>query len=224
MPALLFIFAHPDDHLLAAGTLFHYKQKGYAIHEIVLTGGEEGSVNGEKIDAIITKSTRTSEYLAAVKFLKLDSAICYGLPDGNVSIAQKTVVALAHVIRSLKPDIVITHTSHDTHADHRVTQQIVLNAVELAAISVDLQQDEARWRVPNLWYVEGYLPIRAHLMIDVTESQEFKKELLSHYSSQLSYKLKAAMEVITVRHSITLPGEAYEAFEIEELWPSLIRD
>ena len=43
--------AHPDDHLICAGTLMYFIERGYTVHEVVATGGEKGAwwnEDGEK--------------------------------------------------------------------------------------------------------------------------------------------------------------------------------
>jgi LmbE family N-acetylglucosaminyl deacetylase len=219
-PALLLIFAHPDDHLLVAGTLFHYRAQGYVIHEIVCTDGENGSIGEVKRGHMESRNIRLQEHTRAVSLLDISSVRYLNQRDGFVHYDDEVVSQVVQCIRALTPQIVITHTRVDMHPDHEAVAAMARHAVKLAHLSVDLGADEHRWRVPWLWFVPCYLAANLQILVDTTAFQEHKKAIVQAYPSQHNPKLVKSMTVIDERNALVLPHVTHaEGFEIDPSWP-----
>ena len=219
-PIILLVFAHPDDHLLVAGTIFKYRAQGYNVHEIVCTGGENGVIGGQKNTQDKTKQIRLAEHQAAATLLGLSSTIYLDKRDGFVYYDDQIVLQLAHQIRTLLPQIVITHTLVDMHPDHETVAAMTRQAVKLAHLSVDLHVDEKRWRVPMLWYVQCYLTAEHHILIDTSEFTSQKQTVVQTYPSQHNPKLVKSMCVIDHRNALVLPNtDSAEGYQTDPSWP-----
>jgi LmbE family N-acetylglucosaminyl deacetylase len=67
---IILFTAHPDDHLLCAGTLMKLADNGFYIIEVVFTSGEKSVWYGkEKFKKEDLKKQRMKEWILARKFL-----------------------------------------------------------------------------------------------------------------------------------------------------------
>jgi len=168
---LMCLSAHPDDE--DGATLAYYaKLNGVKTYSIFYTRGEGGQneTGSELYDDL--GALRTKETLAAAKVLGSE-VYFLGFPDfgfsktaketfskwgGNDSVLER----LVYVIRSLKPDIIITN--HDTvttkpnrqHGNHQVVGITALEAFEKAADPhfhpEQLNDSITPWQVKKLYY------------------------------------------------------------------------
>lgn len=216
--SILLIFAHPDDHVLAAGTILKYKSLGYFVHEVLLTKGEEGLVLGGKIGKNKTGEIRKQEYLTAKNFLQIDDFTFLNQRDGEVVYSHDDVLKITHLIRRLKPHIIISFAEMDLHPDHSQASKMALQAVKLANLSVDLWPNELRFRTPKYLQVFGYVQGRTDFLIDISDFKDKKEKLLKIYTSQKSHLMKDTIEVIDKRNGLVCGG-VLEAFKIHPDWP-----
>lgn len=120
---ILAIGAHPDDIETACfGTLLKYKNKGYKIYNLVISLGEDA---GDPIRRKKESEEAAKLLDAEIKFGNLQSALL-----SNNS-GRETIELIEGAIKSLKPDIVFTHTIHDRHQDHRLVNQATESACRL---------------------------------------------------------------------------------------------
>src|SRR5688572_8961910 len=119
------IAAHPDDiEFVMAGTLSLLRNAGYEIHYMNLSTGNCGSL---ETDSATTSRIRLEEAKNAAKILGAefhppianDFEIFYG-----VELLRK----VATVIRSVKPQIILTHSPTDYMEDHMNTSRIATTA------------------------------------------------------------------------------------------------
>jgi len=137
---LLAIFAHPDDESFGPGaTLAKYALDGVAVHYLCGTRGEVGTVDAKHMNGFDSiGDMRWAELTAAAKELKLARIHHLGFRDSGMPGAEdnrhpqalsaqpvEAVAArIAHFIRKLKPQVVITH---DTIGGYRHPDHIMLN-------------------------------------------------------------------------------------------------
>lgn len=140
--SLLVIGAHPDDcEFGAGGTTFEWAKQGTEVHFAIVTDGSKGSAdrvleNTELVDL------RRQEQQSAAAHLGVTRCHFLGFVDGELSASEQLQKALVRLIRTLKPDTVLTHSSESldhrpfgpsspsiNHRDHRVVGQAVLDAV-----------------------------------------------------------------------------------------------
>ncbi|MBM7620744.1 LmbE family N-acetylglucosaminyl deacetylase [Bacillus tianshenii] len=126
---LLAIFAHPDDEIMAAGTLHKLADEGVNITLLYLTKGEAGPTGGivsqDELGAEREKETKKVAEILNVEHLEI-----LDYPDGGLVEADQAAIkkSITDIIRQTKPSTVITFD--DTvglygHADHLLTGKLV---------------------------------------------------------------------------------------------------
>lgn len=138
-PSILVFSAHAADFCSrSGGTLALYAQQGSQVHVIDLTFGERGESEdywSQQDSGSITevKKIREAEANEAANILGVSiEFLDYG--DYPLYINQEQQIALARIVRSYKPDIILTHWKNDPHnIDHQVTTEAVIRACTLAA-------------------------------------------------------------------------------------------
>lgn len=186
MKKLLVIFAHPDDESHGpGGTLAKYAAEGAQVHYLCATRGEAGSVDSRFLqDGRSIAELRTAELyqavaelgLAGVSFLDYRDSGMEGSPDNlhpeSLFTAPLDDVAerIAHHIRRLRPDVVITHDQYGWygHPDHIKCHLATLRAYEmLYGIHFDAADCEFIFRVPRLYvssFSKSFLKVVVRLM------------------------------------------------------------
>lgn len=129
---VLVITAHPDDaEFGAAGTVAHWTRDGLTVVYVVCTDGEKGtgdrSVSPEQL-----ASVRQKEQLAAAEVLGVREVVFLHHPDQGLEDTSEFRKEVVRVIRTYRPSIVVTSDPYRRylwHRDHRITGQVVLDAV-----------------------------------------------------------------------------------------------
>jgi len=132
----LVVTAHPDDaEFLAGGTIAKLCDMGMEVTLAIATSGDKGtrdaSLRPQELAAI-----REAEQRAAAKVLGLHRCIFWGLPDGFLEETHELRGQVVKLIRTLKPDLMITWDGHRpgfNHTDHRVIGRAVRDALYPAA-------------------------------------------------------------------------------------------
>jgi len=145
-PALLGIFAHPDDEGSCSGCLARYSAAGFRAYVAVATRGD--GVDAKISDPSLgTKDRlgeiRTGEMTCACEKLGINPPIFLGHQDGEVDkvSTEEAARAVARIIRELQPLVVITHDPEGGygHHDHIAVNAFVTRGFDLAGdASVDL--------------------------------------------------------------------------------------
>jgi len=136
------VVAHPDDmEYGAAAAVARWTAHGHDVRYVVLTSGEAGIVSIEPRHA---GPIRELEQRAACAAVGVGNVEFLGFPDGLLEAGLTLRRAIAGSIRRHRPDLIITINGDDywelpdgsrswNHADHRVTSQVLLDAVIDAA-------------------------------------------------------------------------------------------
>ena len=125
---ILAIAAHRDDvELTCAGTLIKAVKQGRRVAVVDLTAGEMGTAG----DA----ASRAAEAEAAAKIMGLSARENLGLPDAAIVNTPQTREALARVIRTFRPRVVIAPARQGRHPDHRVTAELVRDACFVSGLA-----------------------------------------------------------------------------------------
>ena len=177
---LLAIFPHPDDaELTCGGTILKSVRQGYRVGILDLSLGEMASRG--------TVDTRAEEAARAAAILQVSLRENLRLPDSGLTNDAPTRLAVARVIRRLKPSIVITTapSPFGRHPDHRVTAELVRDAVfmsGLKTIEPDLPAHRPRKVLHSITYREDYL--KPTFVVDVSDVMEEKLAAIGTYASQ----------------------------------------
>ncbi len=145
-PALLAVFAHPDDESFGpGGTLARYAASGVAVHLICATGGEEGTVDPALLNGYDSVAAlRRAELLRAAEALGLTSVTLLGYRDSGMPGAEsnqhpaalvqqpreQVVGQLVRLMRQLRPQVVITF---DPIGGYRHPDHIAIHEATVAA-------------------------------------------------------------------------------------------
>jgi N-acetylglucosamine malate deacetylase 1 len=191
-PRLLTVMAHPDDaELLVGGTLLLLKKLGWKLGVMTMTTGDCGSATLSKEEI---SGMREAEARAAASYLDAWYD-CAGLADNEVFANATNVRKVVELMRRFDPDVVLTHSPIDYMVDHEETARLARSASFAYAMALYQtgQPEPANpgRATPALYYcdpIEGSSPMGERVWprfyIDITETIEQKRELLSFHRSQ----------------------------------------
>jgi LmbE family N-acetylglucosaminyl deacetylase len=133
---VLAIGAHPDDiEFGCGGTLAKWSQAGAIIHYLVCTDGSKGTWNPDA-DTQALISDRQREQRAAATAVGATGTVNFlGYVDGELEHSREAIDRIALAIRTVKPNIVLSHDPwkrYRLHPDHRNTGLNVCDAIVAA--------------------------------------------------------------------------------------------
>lgn len=188
----LVITAHPDDvDFGAAATIARWTKGGVEVTYCVVTDGDAGGfdpdVPREDIGGI-----RQREQRAAATEVGVHDVRFLGYPDGRLTVTLDLRIALARVIRQVRPQRVLCQSPvrnferiGASHPDHLAAGEAALSAVYPDSRNpfafTELADLEA-WKVPETWLMAHPDP---NHFVDVTDTFEAKKAALYRHESQL---------------------------------------
>jgi LmbE family N-acetylglucosaminyl deacetylase len=187
--------AHPDDiEFMCGGLCARWAREGVELHYCLLTDGNSGSrdpaMSAERLALL-----RREEQRAAGALLGVAGYTFLGHTDGRLVPDIALRVAIARVIRQVRPDAVVTSDplffyspSYTNHPDHRAAGEATLAAVmPLANVRLAAPELLAQGLEPHD-VGEVYLaaPARATLWAPLAEQDfERKLEAMAAHTSQI---------------------------------------
>jgi LmbE family N-acetylglucosaminyl deacetylase len=191
----LVVTAHPDDaEFLCGGTIAKICDIGMDVTLCVATSGDKGTrdinLRRQELAAMREEETR-----AAARALGVKRCVFWGMPDGFLEEGHELRGIVVRVIRSLKPDLMITWDGFRpgfNHTDHRVIGRAVRDALYPAAHDPHYYSELSR---------EGIGPHRtaellmagtqeADYHVDVGPYLEVKAEAIACHASQVENRSK----------------------------------
>jgi len=192
------IHAHPDDQeFTVAGTLAKWAKAGCEVISVVITSGDAGS-NDPAHDAAYKPELarlREKEQDAANKILGVQPAIYLHYPDGELEPTLALRKELTKLIRTHKPDVVVTGdpqavfygNGYINHPDHRAAAQAATYAVFPSAGSrllfAELLKEGFEPHNVKRLYLHG--PEKPDTWVDISETIDAKLAALKKHASQL---------------------------------------
>jgi len=126
------ISPHPDDAEYGiAGTVARWTGEGKKVIYVICTNGNKGTSNPDMSPEQLTK-IREGEQLAATKLLGVNKVIFMHFEDQTLEDTPEFRKEIVRLIRIYKPEIVAScdpYRRYLWHRDHRITGQVVLDAV-----------------------------------------------------------------------------------------------
>ena len=125
MPTALAVFCHPDDiEFVAAGTFLQLRSAGWDIHYMNVASGNLGTTT---MDADEARAVRLAESQRAAALLGAEwhAGLC---DDLGVVYSVPLVRRLAAVVRTVAPDVLLTHAPVDYMEDHMNTARLAVTA------------------------------------------------------------------------------------------------
>jgi len=184
---VLAVGAHPDDlEILCGGTLARFVQDG---HEVVMcnaTLGNRGSFEhiSEEIERIRLHEARRAAELAGATHVTL------GFTDGEVDAGddeQRT--AVVELVREVRPDLIITHSTGDYMSDHDETSKLIFDCSFHATLPLLETGRPHHDTVTPIYFMDTVMGLGFHPAeyVDVTSTIETKVAMLEAHASQLTW-------------------------------------
>lgn len=186
---ILAIHAHPDDiEFFCAGTLALLKQNGHEIHLATMTAGDKGSMTTSMED---TAAIRTREAARAAEVLDAPYT-CLGFNDYEVFDDDASRRRVTEFLRTVKPDIVLTASPTDYHADHEYTSLLARYATFVIGIpNYKTGPSPIVDHIPALYYMDPAecknnfgQPVVPDFIVNVASAIDIKQRMLACHESQ----------------------------------------
>jgi len=173
---LLAIAAHPDDvELTCGGTLLKAAKQGYKTGILDLTAGEMGTRG--------TPEIRAKESALAARILKVSWRGTLGVPDSNVQPLRQHKLAVARIVRQLRPRTVILPYWEARHPDHYNASSLGYEGCFLAGLK-QLPLEGEPFRPFKILYSTLFADVRPTFVVDITPHFEKRRKAILAYSSQ----------------------------------------
>lgn len=181
---LLAIAAHPDDvELTCGGTLIKMADRGYKTGVLDLTRGEMGTRG--------TPETRQKEASTAARIMGVSWRGTLAVPDSDVQASREHKLALARLVRRLRPHTVILPYWEGRHPDHYNGSRLAYEGCFLAGLKQLPLEGEA-FRPYKVIYSLAYADhVKPSFAVDITGQFERRKKAILCYQSQFRPKGKA---------------------------------
>lgn len=189
----LVLAPHPDDDCFAiGGTIKKMTTAGAKVTVAYFCDGAggvpEGRPAGEELgmpprrdEKLIQK--RKAEAERAAQILGVSDLIFWGYPDGKLASGTSAVLALRDLLEKVKPDIIFLPSFLDNHGDHRVANEIFINACladrQAAAKMSEIKKSE-------VWAYEIWTPIYINRLVDISLYIKTKQEAICSHESQMA--------------------------------------
>ena len=223
---ILVITPHPDDaEFGVAGTVARWTATGKQVVYVVCTNGNKGtsdiSIKPEQLSQI-----RIQEQRNAAKVLGVREVVFLAYPDQGLEDTPAFRKQIVRLIRQYRPHTIVTadpYRRYIWHRDHRITGQVVLDAVFPYA------RDHLAY--PDL-IEEGLMPHKVQEMLfwaaeeinyrsDITDTFDLKVKALRCHESQMRQRedpnpegfLRKRCRDIAMNEDFEL-GEAFHRIEI----------
>jgi N-acetylglucosamine malate deacetylase 1 len=182
---LLIIGAHPDDADYAAGgTAALYRAAGHVVHMVSLTNGDAG--HHERAGAELARR-RKAEAAAAGAIIGAAYEV-FDNHDGQLLPTLENRAQVIRLIRSFRPDLVLTHRPNDYHPDHRYTSQLVQDAAYMVTVPAVVPEVPHLQRDPVIAYLpddfQKPYPLQPALAVDVGSVLDKIVDMLHCHTSQ----------------------------------------
>ena len=181
---VLGVGAHPDDlEILSAGTLAKYANDGHQIVMCHVCKGDKGHfhIPNDELARIRRKEAQLSASRIGAE------TVCLDLPDCEVFNDRPTLVLFIDLIRSAKPDIIITHSPTDYMPDHFVVSQLVYDASFHATLPNFKTSVSPHDKVAPMFYMDNVAGVdfEPTEYVDVSGFIEMKKAMMECHQSQV---------------------------------------
>lgn len=186
----MWVVAHPDDaEFSSAGTIRKFANEGKRVVIIQVTSGDRGSTDRDTTPEA-TAATREAEEREASKRLGVAELVFLREPDGSVVPDLRLRETITRMIRTHRPDVIITHDPfrpYALHPDHRAVGMATHDAVYPTArdhlyFPEHLASGLEPHKTAEIWYFGSEVPDR---YIDISETFENKIDALKAHKSQV---------------------------------------
>jgi LmbE family N-acetylglucosaminyl deacetylase len=187
---VMVITAHPDDaEFGAAGSVAKWVREGKRVVYVVCTNGDKGADNPDIPPQQLAK-LREKEQKDAAAVLGVSDVVALGYPDQSLEDTPDFRKAIVRQIRIYKPEMIVTmdpYRRYIWHRDHRITGQVVLDAVypyarDILAYPDLIQEGLMPHKVKKILFF-GTEDVNLH--VDISETFDLKLRALRCHKSQI---------------------------------------
>jgi LmbE family N-acetylglucosaminyl deacetylase len=182
---LLILGAHPDDADYHAGGLAtRYRQAGHVVKMVSLTNGDAGhqTQHGPQLARRRQAEAAAAGAVIGASYDVLDNH------DGQLLPTLENRGQVIRLIRTFRPNLVLTHRPNDYHPDHRYTSQLVQDAAYMVTVPAVVPDVPHLPRNPVIAYLgdefQKPYPFQPAVAIDVDDVFERIIAMLHCHESQ----------------------------------------
>jgi LmbE family N-acetylglucosaminyl deacetylase len=184
-PRILLLGAHPDDaDIKGGGTAAKWCRLGFAVKMVSVTDGGAGHHVMRRPELV---ERRRSEARAAGAVIGAEYEVL-GNPDGELLPTLEARRQLIRLIRSFRPDLVITHRPTDYHPDHRYTATLVQDAAYMITVPAVCPDTPHLDKNPVILYFSDDFnkpnPFTPDVVVDIGEEMPLLIDMLHRHASQ----------------------------------------
>lgn len=224
---VLAIGAHPDDvELGCGGALALFRQAGTQVVIASMARGDKGS---RELSTEETVRVRREESERAAQVIRA-AFTSLGLSDSEIFEDLENRTRVIELLRETQPEVVITHSPTDYHADHRITAHLVGDAAYLSTSFKFKTKHPPLSRFPIVYHMDNYLGVgfEPEEYVDISQVIDTKKEMILQHKSQLAHLQQRAGEdvlddmLVLARLRGKQSGVDYaEGFRLHRTWPHI---
>ncbi len=174
--------AHPDDiELGCAGMLIKHIKKGYSVGLCDLTKGELGSRGSGELRLVEAENARIR--------MGADWRINLHMKDGFFEHSYENLLAVAKIIRLVRPKVILCNAPVDRHPDHGRGSKLVLDAcfysgLKKIEIIDDSGQSLTPYRPKSVFHYIQDKELIPDFVVDITAEMDQKILCIQQFSSQ----------------------------------------
>lgn len=219
------ITPHPDDAEFGiAGTVAKWTGEDKEVVYVVCTNGDKGSNNPEMLPQKLAE-IRAEEQLAAAKLLGVNEVIFLNYADQALEDTPDFRKEIVRLIRKYRPHVVASSDPYKRyiwHRDHRITGQVVLDAIfpfarDYFAYPDLIQQGYEPHKIKEvlMWASE-----QPNYFVDITDTYNIKMAALRCHNSQVGNLPSEWEQRMRARYEEMAKGQGFalaEAFHRVEI-------
>jgi N-acetylglucosamine malate deacetylase 1 len=210
------IFApHPDDDLIGCGgSIARHVKEGSKVTIVYMTSGDAGSLKYTKEEL---GGIREKEAKNAAKIIDVSDLVFLRIPDGYIEYNRDSIVKLVNLIRKARPDVIYLPHKLDDSKDHKVTYELVTEAIRRAGGPWFQECKGEPWAVKTILGYEVWTPLQEISYVeDITKFIELKITALEQHKSQTQdIKYDEAVKCLNgYRGVMTGRGKYCECFQV----------
>jgi LmbE family N-acetylglucosaminyl deacetylase len=220
----MLVVAHPDDsEFSSAGTVARLKEAGKRVVLIQVTSGDRGTSDASVVPEELAR-TREAEQLEAARRLGMDEVVFLRCGDGSLMPDLDLREKIVRMIRTHKPDVIITHDPfrpYSLHPDHRAVGLATTDAVYPTArdplyFPEHLQEGLEPHKTAEIWF---FGPEHPDKVVDITETFDRKIDALRAHVTQVGTadELESRMRDRAKELAEGHPFELAEAFKVVQM-------
>src|SRR6185437_943312 len=161
-----------------------WRRLGHEVKLVSVTNGGAGhhQLSGEALVARRRAEAQAAGAVIGASYDVLD------FPDGGLLPTLEARHQLIRLIRSFKPDLILTHRLNDYHPDHRYTAMLVQDAAYMVTVPAVCPDTPHLTRDPVILYLSDDfkkpLPFSADIVVDIGSEMDTVVHMLHCHVSQ----------------------------------------